>query len=43
MNIWISKGEIYTFFPKNLDLKYSLDAEMSLEEEEIKMFKVCDV
>ena len=37
--IWHSKGNFTLFFWQNLDFKYTLDAEMSLEEEEIKRFK----
>ena len=37
-----SSGEL-NFFWWNLDFKYSLDAEMSLEEQETKRFKDCVV
>ena len=33
------RGNFSLFFRQNLDFKYSLDMEMSLEEEEIKRFK----
>ena len=34
-----SRGDFSLFFQLNLDLKHSLDAEMSLKEEEINRFK----
>ena len=34
-----SRGDFFLFSPVNLDFKPSLHAEMSLEEEEIKIFK----
>ena len=34
-----SRGDFFLFFRQTLDFKHSLDAEMSLEEEEIKRFK----
>ena len=37
--IWHSIGDFSLFFWRNVNFKHSLDAEMSLEEEEIKRFE----
>ena len=38
-----SRCDFFRFFPPNLDFKPSLDAKISLEEEEFKRFKDCGV
>ena len=43
INIQSSRGEISLFFRQNLDFKHSLEAELSLEEEEIKRYMDLDV
>ena len=40
--IWHSRGDFSLVFQQNLDFKHFLDAEMSLEEEEIKRIKDWD-
>ena len=36
---WSSSVDFFLIFHPNLDLKHSMDAELSLEEDRIKMFK----
>ena len=35
--VWHSRGEFSLFFQRNLDFKHSLDVELSLKEEEMKI------
>ena len=39
MKIWRSSSEFFVFPWLNLDFKHALDAEMSLEEDQNKIFK----